>query len=278
MSIFGKLTNSDKKNEAIEEFNRLKRRYENLLSESNREVRHLYTKRKKASEAISEAEKIILKDKEVRQEIKDRVVNAKLSIKSFDDCVSQEKAYFNHDNKGTNVSDATAGVIAGATIGTAVSTLGPTAAMAIATTFGTAATGTAISTLSGVAATNAALAWLGGGALAIGGGGMAAGSALLALAGPIGIVIGGGVAAGGIFKARSKNNQLAEEINKQNREISYKCSKIQRCLSEIRKSAKTMDNESNELLKELDKPQKDWNLIAQLATILARYINIKFSI
>ncbi len=33
----------------------------------------------------------------------------------------------------------------------------------IATTFGTASTGTAISALSGVAATNAALTWLGGG-------------------------------------------------------------------------------------------------------------------
>ncbi len=64
--------------------------------------------------------------------------------------------------------------------------MAPTAAMWVATTFGTASTGTAISALSGAAATNAALAWLGGGALAVGGGGMAAGQALLALAGPVG--------------------------------------------------------------------------------------------
>ena len=38
--------------------------------------------------------------------------------------------------------------------------------MGVATTFGVASTGTAISALSGAAATNAALAWLGGGALA----------------------------------------------------------------------------------------------------------------
>jgi len=43
----------------------------------------------------------------------------------------------------------------------------------------TASTGTAISTLSGVAATNATLAWLGGGSLAAGGGGMALGTAVL---------------------------------------------------------------------------------------------------
>lgn len=45
--------------------------------------------------------------------------------------------------------------------------------------FGAASTGTAISALSGAAATNATLAWLGGGSLAAGGGGIALGSAVL---------------------------------------------------------------------------------------------------
>lgn len=80
---------------------------------------------------------------------------------------------------------------AGTSLGVAVVTMAPTAAMGIATTFGVASTGTAISTLSGAAATNAALAWLGGGALAVGGGGMAAGNAFLALAGPVGWAIAG---------------------------------------------------------------------------------------
>ena len=50
----------------------------------------------------------------------------------------------------------------------------------------TASTGTAISTLSGVAASNATLAWLGGGSLAAGGGGMALGTMVLGgiVAGP----------------------------------------------------------------------------------------------
>lgn len=75
--------------------------------------------------------------------------------------------------------------------GVAVASMAPTAAMWVATTFGVASTGTAISTLSGAAATQAALAWLGGGTLAVGGGGTAAGAALLALAGPIGWTIAG---------------------------------------------------------------------------------------
>ncbi|TIH40440.1 hypothetical protein [Subtercola vilae] len=75
--------------------------------------------------------------------------------------------------------------------GAAVASIAPTVAIWVATTFGTASTGTAISTLSGAAASQAALAWLGGGALAAGGGGTAAGTALLALAGPIGWTIAG---------------------------------------------------------------------------------------
>ncbi|MEV6073229.1 hypothetical protein AB0L82_42360 [Nocardia sp. NPDC052001] len=84
-----------------------------------------------------------------------------------------------------------AGAGAGFAAGTAVASLAPSAAMWVATTFGTASTGTAISTLSGAAASQAALAWLGGGAVAAGGGGTAAGTSLLALAGPIGWTIAG---------------------------------------------------------------------------------------
>lgn len=67
---------------------------------------------------------------------------------------------------------------------------------ALATAIGTASTGAAISGLSGAAATNATMAWLGGGALSAGGGGMAAGAMVMnaAIAGPAllatGFVIG----------------------------------------------------------------------------------------
>lgn len=57
---------------------------------------------------------------------------------------------------------------------------------------GTASTGTAIGALSGAAATNATLAWLGGGAIAAGGGGMALGTAVLSgvAAGPALLIAG----------------------------------------------------------------------------------------
>lgn len=106
----------------------------------------------------------------------------------------------------TSAKSAGAGVAAGA----AVASMAPTAAMWVATTFGTASTGTAISALSGAAATNAALAWLGGGALAAGGGGMAAGHALLALAGPIGWGIAGSSVALSVWFMWRKKHKIQE--------------------------------------------------------------------
>ncbi len=101
--------------------------------------------------------------------------------------------------------------MAGAGLGVAVAAMGPTVAMGVATTFGVASTGTAISALSGAAATNAALAWLGGGALAIGGGGMAAGEAFLAMAGPAGWAIAGAALVGSaalFLKSRGERKRL----------------------------------------------------------------------
>lgn len=104
-----------------------------------------------------------------------------------------------------------AGVGAGVVGGMAVASLAPSAAMWVATTFGTASTGTAISTLSGAAATNAALAWLGGGAAAAGGGGMASGTAFLAMAGPVGWTIGGATLLASIALFANKKIKLGKE-------------------------------------------------------------------
>lgn len=112
--------------------------------------------------------------------------------------------------------NAAGGAGAGLVAGASVAFMAPTAAMWIATTFGTASTGVAITSLSGAAATNAALAWLGGGALATGGGGMAGGTAFLALAGPVGWSIAGATLLTSIVlftKKRAKlNKQKNEEI------------------------------------------------------------------
>lgn len=111
--------------------------------------------------------------------------------------------------------EAAGGAGAGLAAGASVAFMAPTAAMWVATTFGTASTGTAISTLSGAAASNAALAWLGGGALTAGGHGMAAGSALLAMAGPIGWTIAGATLLTSILLFSSKKAKLNKQKNEE---------------------------------------------------------------
>ena len=115
---------------------------------------------------------------------------------------------------------AAAGAGAGLAAGASVAFMAPTAAMWVATTFGTASTGAAISSLSGAAATNAALAWLGGGALAAGGHGMAAGSAFLAMAGPLG--------------EKNEEIQSIKENTERVREMDAKIDSVLKETSEIR--------------------------------------------
>lgn len=78
------------------------------------------------------------------------------------------------------------------TVATVASQLGTALAMKVGVT----SAGTALGTLSGAAATNATLAWLGGGSLAAGGGGMAMGTMVLGglAAAPAMVVVGYGVA------------------------------------------------------------------------------------
>ena len=111
--------------------------------------------------------------------------------------------------------DAVSGAGAGLAAGASVAFMAPSAAMWVATTFGTASTGTAISTLSGVAAQNAALAWLGGGALSAGGGGIAAGNAFLAMAGPVGWSIAGATLLTSIVLFAKKRTKLNKQKNEE---------------------------------------------------------------
>ena len=134
-----------------------------------------------------------------------------------------------------NVADAS--MMGAAMAGGAVAVGGPAAAMAIATTFGTASTGAAISSLGGAAAANAALAWLGGGAIAAGGAGMGGGAALLGLFGPIGWGIAGVAGVAFIVKStftKKKNDQAIEEIRKYSRACDSMLTKIGKIIKQVK--------------------------------------------
>lgn len=132
-----------------------------------------------------------------------------------------------------NAVRAGVGIAEGAALGLSIATMAPSAFMGIATTFGTAATGTAISTLSGAAARKAAIAWLGrtfAGFMVKQGAGMAAGQAFLALAGPIGWTINGGTVALSLLSLNKKNAELANQVMNEAKEIS----KMRESIDEIK--------------------------------------------
>ncbi len=151
---------------------------------------------------------------------------------------------------------AAVGAGAGMAAGAAVVSSMPTAAMWVATTFGTASTGTAISSLSGAAATNAALAWLGGGAVASGGGGITAGTAFLAMAGPIGIGIAGASILASIvlfsrkrIKNNKEKNKEIENVKKNTETLKEKTGELNNILAETITLRDALNNRFKENMK-----------------------------
>lgn len=169
----------------------------------------LYVERTRALDTISFVEDLVNsianKPKSFETDFEDIQMNRK---KFTESCEFAERELKDARNAATN---AGAGLAAGA----AVAFMAPTAAMWVATTFGTASTGAAISTLSGAAATNAALAWLGGGAVAAGGHGVAGGTALIAMAGPIGWTIAGATLLSSILIFTAKKTKLNKQKNEE---------------------------------------------------------------
>ena len=166
---------------------------------TQKEVRRLYERRRISIELILDIEALVNSIANSPKEYRAIAQQVEVERKKFHKTEEYaEKAYHEAVKAGVNIAAGVAG-------GTAVAAAAPTAAMWIATTFGTASTGTAISALSGAAATNAALAWLGGGALSAGGAGMAGGQALRMLAGPGGLIMAGGAVVGSTSVLSIKN-------------------------------------------------------------------------
>lgn len=193
----------------------------------------LYVERSRAVDAISLVEELVNSIANKPKSFETELEEIATSRDKFVDSVE----FADKELKAAREAAGSAG--AGVAAGAAVAFMAPTAAMWIATTFGTASTGAAISTLSGAAATNAALAWLGGGAVAAGGGGMAAGNAFLALAGPIGWTIAGATLLSSILIFTAKRTKL-------NKEKSEEIEVIKRNIEAI----KEMDGQINMILEE----------------------------
>lgn len=194
--------NSDAKGKALRRYERAVTKYDRVRGQVVEACVSLHETREQTVRTIQPVEDYVNRLANSPKEFKKAIAEYRLNADRFEASV---EAFETESDAATLKAGgaATAGVAAGA----GVAAFGPTAAMAVATTFGTASTGTAIGSLSGAAATNAALAWLGGGAISVGGGGMAAGNTFLALAGPVGWAIGAAtlVGAGAFYSSRNKS-------------------------------------------------------------------------
>ena len=206
--------NASARDEAIRELEREIEQHKRVLDDVAQASKRLFGQRKRAVDIIKSVEEYVNLLANSPKEFDKAIDECRDEVNRFNGAVER----FQADAARVGTIGWTTGT-AGAVAGAGVAAFAPSAALAIATTFGTASTGTAISALSGAAATNAALAWLGGGALAAGGGGMAGGSAFLALAGPVGWTIGGAALLGSGIYCYSQNRRLAEEAAEKHMEV-----------------------------------------------------------
>lgn len=181
----------------VEEFNDLKEEYEKLYeymekrrSETNNVLQEVIKVKVKCVKSLKQITKISNSLHSKDREQLYREIGTDVELVGFD-------TVNNTISTADMAMSMTKGVSAG--VSTALGT------WALVSTLGTASTGTALASLSGVAATNATLAWLGGGALAAGGGGMAAGTAVLG-----GIVAIPALILTGVFSHLKANKQITE--------------------------------------------------------------------
>lgn len=221
--------NSSVRREAIEALKKTVTNHEAVREETTHASERLFEQRRRAArEVIERVETYVNLLANSPKEFDKAVAEYRIEAGRFDRHVKRLEV---EAAQTTKVGSATG--TAGAMAGIGVAALGPSAAMAVATTFGAASTGTAISALSGAAAANAALAWLGGGALAAGGGGMAAGGTLLALAGPVGWGVAGTAVVGSALFLRSRNRRYAEEATENRVKVEGEIRSLRAAMREI---------------------------------------------
>lgn len=139
---------------------------------------------------------------------------------------------------------------------------------------GSASTGTAISTLAGIAAKNATLAWLGGGAVASGGGGVAVGTYVLG-----GVVAGPAILIAGLWldwrsapKVETEVERAITEMNVAEEEMRTRgtvLTQVTRRATEVAGSIRKVEEKTKELLKAAseDEPEGSFRLYKVAKTL-----------
>lgn len=214
------------------EMRSLQEKYNEHKAQYEQAENHYHKRRRRFERRLERLGKLRLEALETLREAAEFIDKAKVrDRKLFEDlCISQEQLE-EWEGASLRAVDMISGLIksTGAGVATASSIYGLVGAL------GVASTGTAISTLSGAAATNATLAWLGGGALAAGGGGMALGSLVLG-----GLVTGPAFLVGGFFAGR-KLEAARTEVAQQLAEMDIAKAQMEHQLAEFKVTGARID-------------------------------------
>lgn len=255
------MLNEEYKKAAIQNLEKANDKYVIIFKRTIDGMTRLFQSRQRAVRQIMSIETYINVLANKPRDYERKIGDVKIRYVEFNNRIEEIKRL---DEKEADVK-IERGIGSGVLVGAGGAAFAPSAAMAVAMTFGTASTGTAIASLSGVAATNAALAWLGGGALAAGGAGMVGGQALLTMAGPVGWAIGGVSVAGGLLMKLLANKDIAEKAEAATKTIIQETERIQEIEVKVGAWNKKTIKLTNELAKKLTvvRRKKDYSLFTE---------------
>ena len=237
--------NVELKKEALRIHEETLARYNNSYEKMKNECENLYNVRGQAIKVIKMNQNVINSIANTPKEFDTTLGKIGKELTKFNDTEEYAKKAYNASvQAGINIAG-------GAAAGLGVASMAQTALMSIATTFGTASTGTAISTLSGCVAQKAALAWIGRtfAGFAAEGAGMAAGQAFLALAGPIGWGITAVSTGVSLISLSNKNKELADKAVNEAKEISI----ARESLDEVAEKVNSLRAKTDILYTDMDK-------------------------
>lgn len=237
--------NVELKKEALRIHEETLARYNDSYEKMKNECENLYNVRGQAIKVIKMNQNVINSIANTPKEFDTTLGKIGKELTKFNDSEEYAKKAYNASvQAGINIAG-------GAAAGLGVASMAPTALMSIATTFGTASTGTAISTLSGCVAQKAALAWIGRtfAGFAAEGAGMAAGQAFLALAGPIGWGITAVSTGASLISLSNKNKELADKAVNEAKEISI----ARESLDEVSEKVNSLRAKTDILYTDMDK-------------------------
>lgn len=238
--------NSSLKKEALRIHEEMLKEYNCSYEAMKKSCDQLYSVRGKAVELIKLVQRVINSIANTPKEFDTELGKIGKELLKFNETEEYAKKAYNASLK------AGVDIAGGATAGIGIASMAPTVMMSIATTFGTASTGTAISALSGAAAQKAAVAWIGrtfAGFVVKEGAGMAVGEAFLALAGPIGWGITATSTGISLVSLTNKNKKLADNAVKEAKEIA----KAREGLDETNEKIKGLKSRTDLLYNDMNK-------------------------